>query len=91
VARGKGFDRKNRSASPAQCHYPGRSALEGYGTNGVLSVQRRLGAVPFEAVLESVFEPSQVQYAHLRNTEAGCFIARIDRLETELFRTGSPG
>jgi hypothetical protein len=45
----------------------------------VLFVQRRVGTSPFEAILEGVFEPAQVQYAHLRNAEAGCFIARIDR------------
>jgi hypothetical protein len=54
-------------------------ALDGYGADGVLVVQRRVGTSPFEAVLESIFEPTEVQYAHLRNAEAGCFIARIDR------------
>jgi hypothetical protein len=54
-------------------------ALDGYGANGVLFVQRRVNTSPFEAVLEGVFEPAEVQYAHLRNAEAGCFIARIDR------------
>ena len=61
--------------------------LEGYGTEGMLIVQRRVGTSPFEAVLKSVFEPGEVQYAHLRNAEAGCFIARVDRVETELFAT----
>jgi hypothetical protein len=45
----------------------------------MLLVQRRVSASPFEAVLESVFERAEVQYAHLRNAEAGCFIARLDR------------
>jgi hypothetical protein len=54
-------------------------ALDAYGIDGVLVVQRRVGTSPFEAVLESVFELGEVQYAHLRNAEAGCFIARIDR------------
>jgi hypothetical protein len=54
-------------------------ALEGYGAGGMLVVQRRVGGSPFEAVLESVLEAEDVQYAHLRNAEAGCFIARIDR------------
>jgi hypothetical protein len=53
-------------------------ALEGYGANGLLLVQRRVGAFDFEAVLEAVFESAGVQYAHLRNAEAGCYIARID-------------
>lgn len=54
-------------------------ALEGYGADGVLVVQRRVGTSPFEAVLEDVLEPAEVRYAHVRNAEAGCFIARIDR------------
>jgi hypothetical protein len=55
-------------------------ALEGYGAGGALVVQRRVGTSPFEAVLQDVFEPAEVQYAHLRNAEAGCFIARVDRV-----------
>jgi hypothetical protein len=54
-------------------------ALEGYGASGVLFVQRRVGLSPFETVLEGVFDLADVQYAHLRNAEAGCFIARVDR------------
>ena len=54
-------------------------AVEGYGDHGALVVQRRVGALPFEVVLERTFESSEVRYAHLRNAEAGCFIARIDR------------
>jgi len=53
--------------------------LEGYGANGGLLVQRRVGTSPFEAVLAGVLDRAEVQYAHLRNAEAGCFIARIDR------------
>jgi len=54
-------------------------ALEGYGAHGVLVVQSRVGTSCFEAVLDDVFETPEVQYAHLRNAEAGCFMARIDR------------
>jgi hypothetical protein len=54
-------------------------ALEGYGANGVLLLQRRVGASRFETVLADVLESATVQYVHLRNAEAGCFIARIDR------------
>ena len=55
-------------------------ALEGYGAAGALLVQRRVGHAAFEAVLEDVFQRANVQYAHLRNAEAGCFIARIERV-----------
>jgi Protein of unknown function (DUF1203) len=54
-------------------------ALDGYGGEGALLIQRRVGVSSFEAVLEDVFERADVQYAHLRNAEAGCFIARLDR------------
>jgi hypothetical protein len=30
-------------------------------------------------VLAQVFDRADVDYAHLRNAEAGCFVARIDR------------
>jgi hypothetical protein len=53
--------------------------VEGYGTAGAILVQRRVGTGGFEAVLDEVFEHPSAQYAHLRNAEAGCFIARIDR------------
>jgi hypothetical protein len=54
--------------------------LEGYGADGVLVVQRRVGRSAFEAVLEGVFGSAPVHYVHVRNTEAGCFIARVDRV-----------
>jgi uncharacterized protein DUF1203 len=54
-------------------------ALEGYGNGGELLVQRRVATESFEDVMGHVFESEAVRYAHLRNAEAGCFIARIDR------------
>ena len=54
-------------------------ALDGYGANGALLAQRRVGALTFEAVLQEILETAEVRYVHLRNAEAGCFIARIDR------------
>jgi hypothetical protein len=56
-------------------------ALDGYAPGGTLLVQRRVDGSRFEDVLDGVFELEQVRYAHLRNAEAGCFIARIDRIE----------
>ena len=55
--------------------------VEGYGAGGALLVQRRVGTSDFDRVLEAVLDPEAVLYAHLRNAEAGCFIARIDRAE----------
>lgn len=54
-------------------------AADGYGPGGALLVQRRVRQSRFEDVLEEVFGAPGVQYVHLRNAEAGCFIARIDR------------
>ncbi|HEX6615992.1 MAG TPA: DUF1203 domain-containing protein [Gemmatimonadales bacterium] len=53
--------------------------VEGYGDAGVLRVRQHVGGSPFESVLENVLAHRDVSYAHLRNAEAGCFIARIDR------------
>ncbi len=54
-------------------------ALDGYGPEGALLVQRRVGVSSFEEAVEDVFTRAGVRYAHLRNAEAGCFIARLDR------------
>jgi Protein of unknown function (DUF1203) len=53
--------------------------VEGYATGGALLAQRRVGSEHFEDVLETVLGEEHVAYAHLRNAEAGCFIARVDR------------
>jgi hypothetical protein len=53
--------------------------VDGYGAAGMLLVQRRVGTARFEVALDEVWERPGVQYAHLRNAEAGCFIARVDR------------
>lgn len=55
-------------------------AAEGYAAGGVLLVQRRVGGARFEAVLDTLLDTAGVDYIHLRNAEAGCFIARIDRV-----------
>jgi hypothetical protein len=54
-------------------------AVDGYGDGGALLVQSRVGTSRFETVLDRVFDQEEVRYAHLRNAEAGCFIARIER------------
>jgi hypothetical protein len=53
--------------------------VEGYGAGGKLLSQRWVGSAAFEAVLDQVMERPEAEYAHLRNAEAGCFIARVDR------------
>lgn len=53
--------------------------VEGYGDAGACLLQRRVGAASVEAVLDEVFGHPEARYVHLRNAEAGCFIARVDQ------------
>jgi hypothetical protein len=55
--------------------------VEGYGEAGMLVRQIRVGTVSVDAALEEVFRGPDTRYAHLRNEEAGCFIARVDRAD----------
>ena len=53
--------------------------LEGYGADRWLVARVRPTAPEIEAAIERIFESVEVRYIHVRNTEAGCFIARIER------------
>jgi len=52
--------------------------LEGYDPGGVAVLRVSVAGDPDGSVQEVLSRP-QVAYAHIRNTEAGCFIARIER------------
>ena len=52
--------------------------LESYGEAGVLLDQQWLGKRRVEEVLQERLGDGRVKYLHLRNAEAGCFIARIE-------------
>ena len=52
--------------------------VEGYGDAGALLLQLRVGPAGVDAAFDEVFGRSGAHYAHLRNAEAGCFIARVD-------------
>jgi len=52
--------------------------LEGYDQTGVATARVEVDGDPDRSVEELLSSP-QVAYAHIRNTEAGCFIARIER------------
>ena len=56
--------------------------VEGFRANGTLVIQERVEAVPPEQVVAQVFAVAEVAYAHLRNGEAGCFMARVERCYT---------
>jgi len=57
--------------------------LEGYDDSGLAVLRVNVTCDPDGAVKE-VFSRPQVAHAHIRNTEAGCFIARIERSEPSL-------
>ena len=52
-------------------------AVESYSPAGTLVEQRRIGERPAEEVFQEELADPRVEYLHLRNAEAGCFIARI--------------
>ena len=51
--------------------------IEGFRTGGTLVVQERVTAEPPASVVARVLGAPEVAYAHLRNEEAGCFMARV--------------
>jgi hypothetical protein len=53
--------------------------VEGFGESGELVRRRRVGPMTVDAALDEVFTFPETRYAHLRNGEAGCFIARVER------------
>jgi Protein of unknown function (DUF1203) len=52
--------------------------VEGYDDGGLLLVRQR--AADPDATARAVLERPGVAYAHLRHSEAGCFVARLERL-----------
>jgi hypothetical protein len=53
--------------------------VEGYGAGRKLLHQEFVGEDDVETVIGRVLTDTRVDYAHLRNAEAGCFIAQIER------------
>lgn len=53
--------------------------FEGYRTGGRLVAQERVGDTKAEDVLGRIFDEHSADYVHIRNGEAGCFMARADR------------
>lgn len=54
--------------------------LEGYEESGLPVVRTTVARDPDRAV-QRVLSTERVAFAHIRNAEAGCFIARIERLD----------
>ena len=56
--------------------------VEGYRRGGRLVVQERVAGRSPEEMLARIFAASGTDYAHLRNAEAGCFMARVEALSS---------
>jgi len=54
--------------------------LEGFGENSQLVTSHPVEADRLDEQIETVLNTEGVEFTHLRNAEAGCFIARIERL-----------
>lgn len=53
--------------------------VEGYDAGGRLVWQERVGDRQPEEVIGAAFSRRDVAFGHLRNGEAGCFMARVER------------
>ena len=51
--------------------------LEGYDRDGLAVLRVKVADDP-DGKVQDVLSRPQVAYAHIRNTEAGCFIARLE-------------
>jgi hypothetical protein len=57
--------------------------LEGYGRDRWIHHRERVADGQVEAALDRLLAAPEVEYVHVRNTEAGCFIAVVERLGLE--------
>ena len=53
--------------------------IEGYLSGGMLALQTRVNGTPAEELIAEAFAIPGVRYVHIRNGEAGCFMARVDK------------
>jgi hypothetical protein len=54
--------------------------FEAYGEDRWIVARSRASGYRIEAAIEELFERPEVKYVHIRNAEAGCFIAHISRV-----------
>lgn len=60
--------------------YQGRLlTLEGYGEGRALLKEVRVTHGEEQAAAEQLFREPRIRYVHVRSTEAGCFLFRLDR------------
>ncbi|HEY7027673.1 MAG TPA: DUF1203 domain-containing protein [Gemmatimonadales bacterium] len=53
--------------------------IEGYLSGGKLALQTLVNGTPAEELIAEAFAIPGVRYVHIRNAEAGCFMARVDK------------
>ena len=53
--------------------------LEGYGSDRWIVARERVADGDVDGAVDRLFAHSEVGYIHVRNTEAGCYVARIER------------
>ena len=56
--------------------------FEGYGRERWIVARERVSDGEVEPALQRLLANADVEYVHVRNTEAGCFIALVERGET---------
>ena len=54
--------------------------FEGFGDSSDLIVREPIDTDQTDAQIEGIFRREDVRYINIRNAEAGCFMARIDRM-----------
>jgi hypothetical protein len=61
--------------------YRGRLlTLDAYGEDRALLTEVRVSGGDEEKAAETLFEDPEVKYIHVRSTEAGCYLFRLDRM-----------
>jgi hypothetical protein len=54
--------------------------LEGLRTDGLPVARQPVSSAELDETIDRIFAEPGVEYIHVRNSEAGCFIARLERL-----------
>ena len=54
--------------------------FEGFGDESELITRKPVNSDSIEQTIDDVFNESSIKYINIRNAEAGCFIARIERV-----------
>lgn len=68
------------SFPPMLRHLP--LTFEGYGEDRWIVARERVADGEAERAIARLFADPAVRYIHVRNTEAGCFIARVERVSS---------